>query len=129
MLQFLTFCLIQHLASICKPISSFINRHIIACVCVQYILFICTRITPYYNGATISSFHFVNIYLYYILFFLYTLYINFIFLFFVFFQIKKPLIERKRRERINNCLGQLKSILLDNIKHNVSFSTCIRNYF
>ncbi|WAR14610.1 HES4-like protein [Mya arenaria] len=33
-------------------------------------------------------------------------------------KIKKPLIERKRRERINNCLTQLKSILLDNIKQN-----------
>ena len=36
MLQFLTFCLIQHLASICKPILSFINRHLIACVCTIY---------------------------------------------------------------------------------------------
>lgn len=36
-------------------------------------------------------------------------------------QIKKPLIERKRRERINNCLAQLKTILLENIKQNVSF--------
>ncbi|KAL4221057.1 Orange domain [Mactra antiquata] len=33
-------------------------------------------------------------------------------------KIKKPLIERKRRERINNCLSQLKSILLENIKQN-----------
>ncbi|XP_045163831.2 enhancer of split m7 protein-like [Mercenaria mercenaria] len=33
-------------------------------------------------------------------------------------KIKKPLIERKRRERINNCLSQLKTILLENIKQN-----------
>ncbi|KAH3780252.1 hypothetical protein DPMN_158062 [Dreissena polymorpha] len=33
-------------------------------------------------------------------------------------KIKKPLIERKRRERINNCLAQLKTILLENIKQN-----------
>ena len=43
----------------------------------------------------------------------------YLFIYFVILQIKKPLIERKRRERINNCLSQLKSILLDNIKHNV----------
>jgi len=28
-------------------------------------------------------------------------------------QIKKPLIERRRRERINECLGQLKSLVLE----------------
>jgi len=28
-------------------------------------------------------------------------------------QIKKPLIERRRRERINECLGQLKALVLE----------------
>ena len=128
MLQFLTFCLIQHLASICKPISSFINRHIIACVCTIYSFYLYPYPTILQRrNNIIISFRKYLLVLHFV-FSLY-MYINFIFLFFVFFQIKKPLIERKRRERINNCLGQLKSILLDNIKHNVSFSTCIHNYF
>ncbi|KAL3861022.1 hypothetical protein ACJMK2_007115 [Sinanodonta woodiana] len=33
-------------------------------------------------------------------------------------KIKKPLIEKKRRDRINHCLDQLKCILLDNVKNN-----------
>ena len=125
MLQFLTFCLIQHLASICKPILSFINRHLIACVCTIYSFYL-YPILQRRNNIIISFRKYLLV-----LHFVFSLYIvhQFHFLFFVFFQIKKPLIERKRRERINNCLGQLKSILLDNIKHNVSFSTCIRNYF
>ncbi|KAK3583438.1 hypothetical protein CHS0354_025560 [Potamilus streckersoni] len=33
-------------------------------------------------------------------------------------KIKKPLIEKKRRDRINHCLNQLKSLLLENVKKN-----------
>ncbi len=36
------------------------------------------------------------------------------------FQINKPLMEKKRRERINNCLNQLKMFLMDATKKDVS---------
>jgi hypothetical protein len=36
-------------------------------------------------------------------------------------QSNKPLMERKRRERINNCLQQLKSILMEVTKKEVSY--------
>jgi len=38
----------------------------------------------------------------------------------VFFQINKPLMEKKRRERINNCLNQLKAFLMEATKKDVS---------
>ena len=41
-------------------------------------------------------------------------------LYFRLFQIKKPLVEKKRRERINTSLQQLKQLLLENIKLHVS---------
>jgi len=37
-------------------------------------------------------------------------------------QIKKPLIERRRRERINECLGQLKALVLEATNKDVSYS-------
>ena len=37
-----------------------------------------------------------------------------------FIQIRKPLVEKKRRDRMNNSLAQLKSLLAVNIKQNVS---------
>lgn len=43
-----------------------------------------------------------------------------------FWQIKKPLIERRRRERINDCLNQLKSLVLEASNKDVSTT---RYYF
>jgi len=37
-------------------------------------------------------------------------------------QIKKPLIERRRRERINECLGQLKALVLEANYKDVSYT-------
>jgi len=38
-------------------------------------------------------------------------------------QINKPIVEKKRRERINSCLDELKDLLLQNAsKHEVSTS-------
>ena len=36
------------------------------------------------------------------------------------FQIRKPLVEKRRRDRMNNSLEQLKSLLAVNIKQTVS---------
>jgi len=44
---------------------------------------------------------------------------------FILLQIKKPLIERRRRERINECLGQLKALVLEATNKDVSNSNCI----
>lgn len=41
-------------------------------------------------------------------------------LFFMFIQIKKPLIEKRRRERINECLVQLKALVLEAMNKDVS---------
>lgn len=38
-------------------------------------------------------------------------------------QMRKPLIERKRRERINNCLDQLKEAVIGAFQLDVSIST------
>ena len=38
----------------------------------------------------------------------------------LFFQSKKPLMEKRRRQRINNCLQQLKSLVLQAMKKDVS---------
>lgn len=38
---------------------------------------------------------------------------------FSFAQANKPLMERRRRERINNCLDQLKTMLMDTTKKEV----------
>jgi hypothetical protein len=38
-----------------------------------------------------------------------------------FFQIKKPIIEKRRRERINDSLNQLKSLVLDAMQKDVSY--------
>jgi len=38
----------------------------------------------------------------------------------VFSQVKKPLIEKKRRERINKCLRELKKLVLDGTDADVS---------
>ena len=40
-------------------------------------------------------------------------------------QIKKPIIERKRRERINDSLNQLKALVLDALNKDVSTGTSI----
>lgn len=37
------------------------------------------------------------------------------------FQASKPLMEKRRRERINNCLDQLKTLILEATKKDVSF--------
>ena len=41
---------------------------------------------------------------------------------YLFLQINKPLMEKKRRARINSCLGQLKSLVLEAMKKDVSIS-------
>ena len=43
-------------------------------------------------------------------------------LFLSFSQIKKPIIERRRRERINDSLNQLKSLLMEAMDKDVSIS-------
>ena len=40
-------------------------------------------------------------------------------MFFILPQIRKPLVEKKRRDRINELLNQLKSIILETTKHEV----------
>lgn len=43
-----------------------------------------------------------------------------------FLQLRKPLIERKRRERINNCLDQLKETVIGAFRLDVSIVlTCL----
>lgn len=39
---------------------------------------------------------------------------------FLFFQSNKPIMEKRRRARINNCLNELKSLILDAMKKDVS---------
>jgi len=40
-------------------------------------------------------------------------------------QINKPIVEKKRRERINSCLDELKELLLQNAsKHEVTIAVC-----
>jgi len=40
-------------------------------------------------------------------------------------QINKPIVEKKRRERINTCLDELKELLLQSAsEHEVSISSC-----
>lgn len=45
-------------------------------------------------------------------------YNNFIF----FFQSNKPIMEKRRRARINNCLNELKTLILDAMKKDVSLN-------
>ena len=45
---------------------------------------------------------------------------------FEFCQVRKPLIEKKRRDRINNSLTQLKTLLTQNITHHVSNYTQVK---
>ena len=40
--------------------------------------------------------------------------------YFILFQIKKPIIERRRRERINESLTELKTLLLEAMERDVS---------
>ena len=35
------------------------------------------------------------------------------------------MVEKRRRDRMNNSLAQLKSLLAVNVKHNVSLSVCL----
>lgn len=42
------------------------------------------------------------------------------------FQNTKPLMEKRRRERINRSLEELKDIILDQTNHNVSWTGCFR---
>lgn len=43
-----------------------------------------------------------------------------IYLFFYLLQSNKPIMEKKRRARINHCLNELKSLILDAMKKDVS---------
>lgn len=43
-------------------------------------------------------------------------------------QLRKPLIERKRRERINNCLDQLKETVIGAFRLDVSISSSVQIY-
>jgi Helix-loop-helix DNA-binding domain len=47
----------------------------------------------------------------------------------MFVQIKKPLIEKRRRERINECLVQLKALVLEAMNKDVSISCNIPKTF
>jgi hypothetical protein len=39
------------------------------------------------------------------------------------FQSNKPIMEKRRRARINNCLAQLKSLVLESMRKDVSICT------
>ena len=40
------------------------------------------------------------------------------------FQSNKPIMEKRRRARINNCLNELKTLILDAMKKDVSMNEC-----
>lgn len=52
---------------------------------------------------------------------------------FVYLQSNKPIMEKRRRARINNCLNELKTLILDAMKKDVSIwfeaFICVNKFF